>query len=377
MVRGEAVLAALERIYEAPLVEHGWARALTAIAAAVHSPHGVFLVQNAVSGVADYTCGCGMTEEQSQGFAAAASRGHLPRWMQTAMQGVALQGSAMVSNSEFRRTAYYNEAVRPIGAFHGLVVAPMRTQERVVYLQVGRSLGKDDYNPHDVKVIQKLTPQILTALRIGERLAAAELRAAGAFAAFDNIGAGVILVDRTSKVLYANRMAETLLERQHGLAVDADGLTAADPQGRRTLRRLVGSCAEFSLEAGPGGAVELKQGEGHASLRVIVAPFRPDDIGLNMGWLGMARPSAILIIYDTEQESAVRKERLRNRFGLTPAEVRIFELIVVGKTPAEISGQLGLSLATVRTHLSRVFEKTGCARQADLVAMASKVTLTV
>ncbi|MEI9902467.1 MAG: helix-turn-helix transcriptional regulator [Hyphomicrobium sp.] len=55
----------------------------------------------------------------------------------------------------------------------------------------------------------------------------------------------------------------------------------------------------------------------------------------------------------------------------------MFELVVEGKTPTEIADLLALKLTTVRTHLSRVFEKTGCARQADLVALASKVTLPV
>ena len=63
-------------------------------------------------------------------------------------------------------------------------------------------------------------------------------------------------------------------------------------------------------------------------------------------------------------------------YDLTPAEMRVFELVVEGRPP-RIAAQLGVSLATVRTHLSRVFEKTGCARQADLIALASKVTLTV
>jgi DNA-binding CsgD family transcriptional regulator len=64
-------------------------------------------------------------------------------------------------------------------------------------------------------------------------------------------------------------------------------------------------------------------------------------------------------------------------YKLTPAEVRVFELIVAGKTPAEIADQLALKLVTVRAHLSHVFEKTGCGRQADLVALASNLTMPV
>jgi hypothetical protein len=39
--------------------------------------------------------------------------------------------------------------------------------------------------------------------------------------------------------------------------------------------------------------------------------------------------------------------------------------------PAEVAPVLGLSEATVRTHLRRVFEKTGTSRQADLVKLVA------
>ncbi len=64
-------------------------------------------------------------------------------------------------------------------------------------------------------------------------------------------------------------------------------------------------------------------------------------------------------------------------YRLTPAETRVFELIVEGKAPVEISEVLGVSVSTIKTHLVRVFDKTGCSRQADLVAMAAKVNLVI
>ena len=61
-------------------------------------------------------------------------------------------------------------------------------------------------------------------------------------------------------------------------------------------------------------------------------------------------------------------------YDLTPAEVRVFESVVAGATPAEIAARLGLAPSTVKTHLLRVFDKTGCRRQADLVRLASSLT---
>jgi DNA-binding CsgD family transcriptional regulator len=64
-------------------------------------------------------------------------------------------------------------------------------------------------------------------------------------------------------------------------------------------------------------------------------------------------------------------------YDLTPAESLIFELIANGQTPSEIAAMLGIAASTVKTHLLRVFDKTGCRRQADLVKLAASMSLPV
>ena len=54
---------------------------------------------------------------------------------------------------------------------------------------------------------------------------------------------------------------------------------------------------------------------------------------------------------------------------VTPAEARVLELILEGRKLREIAEKLGVSIATVRTHLGRLFHKTGTSRQAELVAL--------
>jgi DNA-binding CsgD family transcriptional regulator len=57
-------------------------------------------------------------------------------------------------------------------------------------------------------------------------------------------------------------------------------------------------------------------------------------------------------------------------FGLSPAEMRIAELVVAGRRPSEIASELHLSTNTVRVHLKRIFRKVGVHTQAQL-AIAS------
>ena len=57
-------------------------------------------------------------------------------------------------------------------------------------------------------------------------------------------------------------------------------------------------------------------------------------------------------------------------YRLTRREVQIVELACAGHTNAELAEALGLSLATVKTHLLHIFEKLGVANRAALVQRA-------
>lgn len=55
------------------------------------------------------------------------------------------------------------------------------------------------------------------------------------------------------------------------------------------------------------------------------------------------------------------------RFGLTARESEIVGLVVHGKDNQNIASQLGISLSTVKVHMSNILKKTGCANRKELV----------
>jgi DNA-binding CsgD family transcriptional regulator len=61
------------------------------------------------------------------------------------------------------------------------------------------------------------------------------------------------------------------------------------------------------------------------------------------------------------------EKHLRVRFGFTRAEARVALAVLNGGRRRAVAAELGVSDATVRTHLGRVFDKTGVRRQAELV----------
>lgn len=60
--------------------------------------------------------------------------------------------------------------------------------------------------------------------------------------------------------------------------------------------------------------------------------------------------------------------------SLTPAEVRVLDELLTGQTTVEIARSLWLSEATVRTHLTHIYDKLGVRGRVELLAgLASQV----
>jgi two-component system, NarL family, nitrate/nitrite response regulator NarL len=57
-------------------------------------------------------------------------------------------------------------------------------------------------------------------------------------------------------------------------------------------------------------------------------------------------------------------------FGLTPREVDIVEAIGSGASNREVATRLGISLQTVKHHLTSIFDKTGTSSRLELALFA-------
>jgi DNA-binding CsgD family transcriptional regulator len=99
-------------------------------------------------------------------------------------------------------------------------------------------------------------------------------------------------------------------------------------------------------------------------------PLRRGEMRRGLG----PRASAALFIAPAGVSPRMPGDALALLYDLTPAETRVYELIVGGKTRTEVASALGIAPSTVKTHLLRLFQKTGCQRQVDLVRLAAQMS---
>lgn len=180
---------------------------------------------------------------------------------------------------------------------------------------------------------------------------------------------GALLVDGAANVLFANAAARAVLEAGDGLILKGGSLATSD--GADTLRRLIASCgsAVGPLRGPLGGELEVQRGLRRLPLRLTVMPVRSKEPVTETPWLGLRAPTAIVTIEDPETARRQWAETLHERYGLTAAEAALAAEIVRGDGRAAAAQRRGISIATARSQLSSIFEKTGTSRQAELVRL--------
>ena len=89
-----------------------------------------------------------------------------------------------------------------------------------------------------------------------------------------------------------------------------------------------------------------------------------EDRGASMS-LATATEYALLLT-----TSGLRPQAAPELAGLSVRERELVTLVARGRTDAQIAAELFISIRTVRSHLDRIRDKSGCRRRADLTALA-------
>jgi DNA-binding CsgD family transcriptional regulator len=288
--------------------------------------------------------------------------------------GRLLRYENFLPRGEFDRTEFYNEFLRPQGQDVGLATHLAGDGSASCVIAFYRDHGRGQFGAEEEQLLSALVPHLRAAVRLHLRLARSSVEQTGLTAAVLNqLDAGALVVDRWARVLFANRLAESVLNGGTALMRGRGGekLTALWPDDTSTLRRLIARCAgdvDGDSSDMTGGALALRRGEGQLPLLLRVAPVRAE-----LPWTLLDRPVAVIFVRDPEAPEDRRAERLRALFRLTPAEAAVALRVARGEGLPAVAEAFGVGRSTVRTHLQHVFEKVGTHRQAELARMLAQL----
>ncbi len=288
--------------------------------------------------------------------------------IQAGMQRAASAGQSMeqvstdqswVTKTELTGSAFYDHFMRPAD-FHSVLMIPVHP---VGVINIMRPRRAEAFDSAELAVGQALAGPLARASRLGLRLGA-ERRVGEALAQLAERASGpVILVNAQGRIVHANPAAEALLRAGDGVQATPLGIRAATQDASRRLAGLIGratSAAVAGVDA--SGAMPLPRPSGRRALAALVGPVHAKPGAA-------AERLALISIVDPERAVVARQDRLRELFGLTPAEVKVVAELVAGHDTRAAAEPLGLSLHTVRVLLARAMAKTDVHRQSELMSL--------
>lgn len=174
------------------------------------------------------------------------------------------------------------------------------------------------------------------------------------YAALDRLATGVVVAGADGMIQFMNKTAARIVSRGGDLLVDGAGrLRTARSSEDARLQQAIRNVAGDTGAAPEAVSVEYRDAERPYSL--IVMPLS-DTAG-----------SSLIFITDPEFQAVPDVPLLRNLLGLTEAEARIAQGLAEGLKLDEAAERSGVTVSTARTYLKQIFQKTGAARQSDLV----------
>jgi DNA-binding CsgD family transcriptional regulator/PAS domain-containing protein len=274
----------------------------------------------------------------------------------------------LMSFGELAESELYRRWAEPQGLVDFLSAVVDRTTISTAIFGVFRHERNGLVDDHARRQMRLIAPHIRRAVLIGRMFEFKAAEVATFVDTLDGLGAGMFLVDAAGRLIHANAAGNAILGTSDILNSVGGRLVASDAHIDRTLRDVFAAAGQGDAALGTKGiAVPLigKDGERY------IAHALPLTSGARRraGVVGTA--AAALFVRKATLTAPSASQAIGSAFKLTPTELRVLMAIVeVGGVP-EVAAAFGVADTTVRTHVGRLFEKTGTARQADLVKLVA------
>jgi DNA-binding CsgD family transcriptional regulator len=261
---------------------------------------------------------------------------------------------------------WYADYCKPLHISQGIGATLHKDSMLTSNVAIFAGNDRADFGSEEIALLKALMPHLQRALKIHMHLAATDLRQREFAEAMEPLAVGVILVSKDARVIFANASAQRLLQHHDGLMTDRNGLRAVQSRDAAALRAFIASTAAQvgQVHSQSGGGLNVTRSNGLRPLQVWVSPIRPQQ-SAHLG----ERAVAAIYVTDPEQMPEKTEAVFIRLYGLTPAEAKVAAVIVRGRSGPQAAEELNLSYNTIKSHLKRIFAKTGTARQGDLIRL--------
>ena len=269
--------------------------------------------------------------------------------------------------AEFMETRVYKEWARPLGLADQLAATLDKSAMSFSLFAVFRDEEQGRADDEMRRRMRLIIPHIRRAVLIGNVLDLNTTERTAFADTLDGLAAGVFLVDQNARIVFANRSGQIMLDDGKILRRRDSMLTTVDPRIGTTLSELIALARDGDAAVGVNG-IALPLSSPPEPWLAHILPLTSGirrDAGIEYSAV------AAVFVHKASIQIPSAMETMSKLYKLTPSELRVLAaLSEVGGVPA-VAEVVGISQATVKTHLQGLFAKTGTNRQTDLVKLVA------
>ena len=267
------------------------------------------------------------------------------------------------THEEMAQDPIYRDFLWPAGMGCAAATAIRAPTGDVIVLSLERERARGPVDLGALPQLDSLRPHIARSALLSARLQLE--RAKIAAQTLSLLGLPALVLDAGGRVMGANGLAEAL---DHITWRAKDRIDFKDAAADAIYHRAVATLT-FD-DPGLVRSFATRQTPELAGMIAHLVPIRGTARDI------FVRCAAILVLMPVTMPQAPPVDLVQSLFDLTPAEARVARSLASGDTVDEIATQGGVSSHTVRSQVRGILGKTGCRRQAEMMALLSGMPAT-
>ncbi len=272
--------------------------------------------------------------------------------------------SEVMPFDELRETRIYKEWMQPQGYIDFTACYLEKSGGSVTPITIIRHERDGRVDDEAMSRMRLIVPHVRRAAAIGKVIDFHEAGEAALSTIVDKLAGAVFLLDGRAHIGYANAKAQLMLGEGEIVRARNGALSVVEPSADASLREAVLAATDGDTGIGARGVAVPLTTRSDARYLAHVLP-----LASHARRSAADGHAAAVFIRQVTIDRPSPLEVMAKFYKLTASEVHVLQAITQTSGVAELAKDLGISQATVKTHLNHLFAKTGAKRQADLVRL--------
>jgi DNA-binding CsgD family transcriptional regulator len=239
----------------------------------------------------------------------------------------------------------------------------LNSSEGSLVLEAMKTEQQGPYTENELGRLRLISSHLCRAVRISESLNVSRLTSEILEASLEVLNTGVYFIGQQNRIVYLNRQAREQVKSGNVLRLLDDYLVATDQESQKRLQaelEKIEHHPEWEDRLGCALALADGAGSGYVAHVLRLRGTRQSQIATHFAAL------AAIFVQDPGIPPPLANAAFASLYGLTDGELRLLNGLMPGLSLGEAARSLGISEATAKTHLHRIFAKTKTSRQAEL-----------